>query len=479
MARLRPIPFSGLVRVGLFLLFLAFVPRPTAADLESGLRAAERGEHDLALWDWIFLAQRGDPVGQYRLATAYYWGDGTAPDLARAAAWFRRAAEQGHRGAQFNLGLMHDTGRGVAEERAEALAWYRRAAEQGHPHAQHNLGVLYRNGRGVPRDLGEAARWYLRAAAQGHVPAQVKAALMYDDGEGVALDAVEAHRWYSLAHGQLAGRERDEIAMLIGALEPRLTPAQLAEARRLAREWTPRLEPRLETGERTAPVWPRALARVTDPELPPGRRGGETVRVGFGVVVDPAGHVLTSADLVQGCGEVWARSAVDRFRLAAVVARDIDSDLALLRIGPGAAPAAFRPATGPAGAPAALPARGLVATPAGAVWGTISEPGVPEEPGRFLPVSPTAPVDPSGAPLLDERGHVIGVLMGAGEGSRLAGLADVATGTASFAVPGSQARSFLAAHRIETEVAPPGPVLASGAVAEQARAFTVTVECRR
>ena len=46
-----------------------------------------------------------------------------------AAAWLRRAADQGH--AQYTLGLMYYKGYGVAQEPKQAVVWFRRAADQG------------------------------------------------------------------------------------------------------------------------------------------------------------------------------------------------------------------------------------------------------------------------------------------------------------------------------------------------------------
>jgi len=55
--------------------------------------------------------------------------------LGAAAAWFRKAAEQGDAGAQFNLGNMYDQGKGVAQDYAQAVEWYRKAAKQGYADA--------------------------------------------------------------------------------------------------------------------------------------------------------------------------------------------------------------------------------------------------------------------------------------------------------------------------------------------------------
>ena len=72
-------------------------------------------------------------------------------------------------------------------------------------------------------------------AEQGQADGQYNLGSMYSHGQGVAQDDVEAHKWYNLAAGQGnadATRNRDIVAA-------RMSPAQIAEARKLAREWKP------------------------------------------------------------------------------------------------------------------------------------------------------------------------------------------------------------------------------------------------
>ena len=123
----------------------------------------------------------------------------------------------------------------AAEDYATALRLYRAMADQGNGNAQFSLGTMYEKGRGVAQDEAMAAKWYRLAAGQGHIQAQYNLAAMYDNGRGVAQDEVLAHMWFSLAvaHGNPeAARNRDIVAR-------RMTPAQLTQAQKLAREWKP------------------------------------------------------------------------------------------------------------------------------------------------------------------------------------------------------------------------------------------------
>jgi len=117
---------------------------------------------------------------------------------------------------------------------ATALKEWRPLAEQGDAEAQCNLGYMYKGGKGVPQDDAEAARWYRLAAVQGLDRAQFNLGIMYATGRGVQQDYVQAYLWFSLAAAQGHGsaqKFRDNV------LAEDMTPAQLANAQRLAREW--------------------------------------------------------------------------------------------------------------------------------------------------------------------------------------------------------------------------------------------------
>ena len=109
-----------------------------------------------------------------------------------------------------------------------------------------NLGFLYGQGRGVSQDYAEAVRWFRAAAEQGDATAQYNLGVLYHEGRGVPQDFVRAHMWLNLAASTLTGSERDDYAEARDAVAARMTSAQIAEAQRLAREWTPsnKQEPR-------------------------------------------------------------------------------------------------------------------------------------------------------------------------------------------------------------------------------------------
>ncbi len=163
-------------------------------------------------------------------------------DYAAAAQTFRLLAAQGYAGAQHNLGLMYHNGQGVPQDYTQAVKWYRLAAEQGHPLAQYGLGLMYANGQGVPQDYTQAIKWFRLAAEQGYASAQYHLGLMYATGEGVPQDYVEAHKWLNLAAARFSASEKEDRQKAVNnrdVVAGIMTPAQVAEAQRLAREWKP------------------------------------------------------------------------------------------------------------------------------------------------------------------------------------------------------------------------------------------------
>ncbi len=156
----------------------------------------------------------------------------------------RQRADEGDVAAQYDLGAAYELGRDVPQDDAQAMAWYRKAADQGLAEAQYNLGFMYRNGEGVPQDDTQAAAWWRKAADQGFAAAQFNLGGMYATGKGMPQDYVEAHKWQNLAASRVTGDEQKEYAEARDALAKQMTPAQLAEAQRLAREWQAAFEKR-------------------------------------------------------------------------------------------------------------------------------------------------------------------------------------------------------------------------------------------
>ena len=171
-------------------------------------------------------------------------GAQTVPTDTPKIAALRVKANAGDAEAQWALGAMYYDGFLLLQDYGQGVAWYRKAAEQGHAEAQWGLGVAYAFGHGVSKDVGQSVAWTRKAAEQGVAMAQFRLGLAYFLGQGVPEDYVEAHKWLNLAASRADAENQREIAERRAGVTNLMTPAQLAEAQKLAREWLAAFEKR-------------------------------------------------------------------------------------------------------------------------------------------------------------------------------------------------------------------------------------------
>ena len=200
---------KALLRSGLFALAIVALAVPAnAGALIDGLVAYTFGDYATALKFLQPLAEQGDAKAQKYLGLMYEKGLGVPQDGAEAVKWYPKAAEQGHRPSKFKLGRMNAgpfVDGWVAYHRgdyAAAVKFWRPLAEQGDADAQYNLGVMYHRGRGVPKDDTEVVKWYNKAAEQGDAYEQYNLGVMYHHGQGFPKDHAEAAKWWRKAAEQ-------------------------------------------------------------------------------------------------------------------------------------------------------------------------------------------------------------------------------------------------------------------------------------
>ena len=119
------------------------------------------------------------------------------------------------------------------------------AAKSGDAAAQFNLGVLYDsrlddNGYAIEGNRTEAMKWLLAAAEQGLPRAQSRLAEMYVGVQAAPEDFIHACAWFLLASKSSRGIHRHRARSGYERISSRLTPAQLARAKRLAGDCQPK-----------------------------------------------------------------------------------------------------------------------------------------------------------------------------------------------------------------------------------------------
>lgn len=93
------------------------------ADLQAGIDAYLDGDYARALEYLKPEAEADDAVAQFFLGEIYLRGKGVAQDFEQAAAWYERAAVNGHSEAQAAIGSLEMLGLGVPQHRTSGYFW--------------------------------------------------------------------------------------------------------------------------------------------------------------------------------------------------------------------------------------------------------------------------------------------------------------------------------------------------------------------
>ena len=89
------------------------------------------------------------------------------------------------------------------------------------------------------RDYATAVRLVRPLAEQGNAGAQYTLGVFYDNGLGVPQDRVTSYMWFSLS----AAQGREGAAAFRDLIARRMTPAQIDEAQKRARDWKATTQP--------------------------------------------------------------------------------------------------------------------------------------------------------------------------------------------------------------------------------------------
>ena len=104
----------------------------------------------------------------------YFSAQGEPKDKSSAINWLREFVKTRDRDdTRLYSDILYSGNSDMAQNMAEAAGWLRKTAEQGFVEAQYILGRMYADAS-EPPDTAEAIRWYRMAAEQGHHDAQVE-----------------------------------------------------------------------------------------------------------------------------------------------------------------------------------------------------------------------------------------------------------------------------------------------------------------
>jgi len=113
----------------------------------------------------------------------------------KAAAWFKKAASQGHVGAIYYYGYLLFNGIGISQDKEKGIKYITLASTKGFPTADYQLGIIFRDGNGVEKNPKTALAYIKKAAFKGNADAKWVLGNMYLKGESTAVDYYFATQW--------------------------------------------------------------------------------------------------------------------------------------------------------------------------------------------------------------------------------------------------------------------------------------------
>lgn len=185
----------------------------------------------------IARAETGDIEAQFKLGTAYDFGEGVRKNGKEAEKWYLLAAESGHAEAQNSLG----SGYQAERKYKKALFWYEKAAESNHALAINNLGYLHDLGLGIPQDREKGSKLYLRASELGWAEAMFNLGQMYGSGQFGKKDLIKGCTWTvrALKYSE-SGRVNNQATDTANYCKQTLSENDYRMAEQEAYSWTPK-----------------------------------------------------------------------------------------------------------------------------------------------------------------------------------------------------------------------------------------------
>jgi uncharacterized protein len=249
------------------------VNSPFAARYEVSF--SELSDSDDALkWEQNSASQ-GVAEAQYRLGMRFHTGRSFTRDLAKAASWYFKAAEQEHLGALTKLGYLYIQVRrsrlpsdeplipdisipstkdstnqstsetpdrlyqeifeGYREAYSRALPLFIKASEKGYAEAGYLLATLNYRGHGLSQSFAKAVAGYRKAALQGHARSQFMLGMMLVHGEGGSVAIEQGEKWLGKAADQGLHEASFCLSLLLGRKGKGQSEAALSRLRRAAK----------------------------------------------------------------------------------------------------------------------------------------------------------------------------------------------------------------------------------------------------
>lgn len=203
---------------------------------------------------------------------------------------------------------------------------------------------------------------------------------------------------------------------------------------------------------------------------------------GAGIFVTSEGDVLTTAQVVKDCSEIRVTGAGQgNYEVGRLIARDPTNNLALLKV--IAKPSLvgtfrFGVRLGENIEEFGRPRNQSQAPSGNLMAGTVTDLAGIGGDNRYLQVSAATPPGGSGEPLLDDNGYIVGIVSSQLDSVAALRAAGDVPQNVNFGIKATVAAKFLQDNNVKFQVGEASQPLAAPAIADEAEALSVSIECR-
>jgi TonB family protein len=202
---------------------------------------------------------------------------------------------------------------------------------------------------------------------------------------------------------------------------------------------------------------------------------------GTGFAVSRQGHILTNYHVVDNCPSIRVTADGEQKELT-IVATDKKHDLAIVKLqGPLSNVARFRKGRtirlGDSIVVVGFPFHGVFASEAHVTTGTVTAMAGPGDDTRFLQITASVQPGNSGGPVLDQSGHIVGIVESKLNALAMALITRGIPQNVNFAIKDEMATLFLNSHGVSYETAVSEKHVESAEIGEVAKQFTFPLTC--
>jgi S1-C subfamily serine protease len=369
-----------------------------------------------------------------------------AEQQTKAMEYLRRAVDLGSAKAAFRVAQMY-------HHNADDSRWFEfmlRSAELGGEVAMREVAAAFKGGRGTLKNIGKSTHWLLRSAESGNAESMTQVALAYIEGYGVSENPMEGLAWLYVAEFN----RNETAAGLIKTAEAKLNNSLILMAQDRAKV----IIDLIKEGRRTSDSSVSGSSSMPSPgQVAPSKPKHESKGSGSGAVVSSSGHVVTAAHVIKGSTYLEVVTPTGTHP-ATVLSVDDANDVALLKVDqvfeahiPVGRSSAVR--LGQSVATIGFPNIGIQGHSPKVTQGMISGENGVQNDIRMWQIS--VPIQPgnSGGPLLDEHGHLVGVVV-ASLSLRAIQITGSVPQNVNYAIKGAYLEPLLNFHKVTVAQSP-------------------------